>query len=111
MTLPNRLHQNSRRQEIGKRSPAHRAWVRGHACVVPGCDGRPIECAHVRSGTDGGMGVKPSDIWTVSLCRDHHTEQHRIGEPAFERAAGINLKRLAAEFARRSPHRGKMGNG
>lgn len=54
------------------------------------------------------MGVKPSDAWTVSLCRDHHSEQHRIGEPAFERAAGIDLKKLAAEFAIKSPHWRKM---
>ncbi len=108
MTLPNRLHQNSLRQEDGRRSPAHRAWVRGHACCVPGCEDRPIECVHVRTGTDGGLGVKPSDIWTVSLCRDHHSEQHRIGEASFERAHGIDLKRLASEFTARSPHRSKM---
>lgn len=102
--LPRRLHQNSRRQEDGKRYPAHRKWVRGHACSVPGCEGRPIECAHVREGTDGGVGMKPSDRWTISLCREHHAEQHRIGEGAFERRHGLNLRALAEEFARRSPY-------
>ncbi len=102
--LPRRLHQNSRRQEDGKRCPAHRKWVRGHACSVPGCESRPIECAHVREGTDGGVGMKPSDRWTISLCRDHHAEQHRIGEGAFERRYKIDLVSIAEEFGRRSPH-------
>lgn len=102
--LPKRLHQNSRRQEDGKRCPAHRKWVRGHACSVLGCESRPIECAHVREGTDGGAGMKPSDKWTISLCRDHHAEQHRIGEAAFERRYRIDLRVLAEQFLRRSPH-------
>ncbi|WP_343039923.1 putative HNHc nuclease [Sphingomonas piscis] len=84
--------------------PAHRAWVRRHACSVPGCANHPCECAHVRRGTDGGTALKPSDRWVISLCPDHHMEQHRIGEPAFERKHGICMAELAEEFARRSPH-------
>jgi hypothetical protein len=106
--LPARLHTNSRRQEAGKRSPAHRGWVRGHACSVPGCDGRPIECAHVRLGTDGGLGVKPSDRWCISLCKDHHARQHQVGEASFAREAGIDLVKLAREFFAKSPHRAKL---
>jgi hypothetical protein len=63
----------------------------------------PIECAHVRTGTDGGAGLKPSDKWSVSLCTFHHREQHRIGEKAFEVRYSIDLRALAKEFARRSP--------
>lgn len=84
--------------------PAHRAWVRRHHCCVPGCDEGPVECAHVRNGTDGGVALKPSDRWTISLCRDHHREQHQIGEAEFERRHQLDLATLAAEFARRSPH-------
>ena len=65
----------------------------------------PIECAHVRCGTDGGKALKPSDRWTLSLCRCHHAEQHHIGERAFEKRYGLDLLALAQEFARRSPHR------
>lgn len=112
MTLPARkpkpkLHESKRR------FPGHRAWVRGHMCAVTTsynptpCDG-DTECAHVRMGTDGGVGVKPSDWWTVSLCRVHHAEQHQIGEGAFEKRYGLNLKALAEEFARKSPHWTKM---
>lgn len=87
------------------RLPAHRAWVRRHRCSVPDCREGPIEAAHVRCGTDGGQGIKPSDRWVVSLCRAHRAEQHGIGERAFEDRYGLELVALAEEFARRSPHR------
>lgn len=86
----------------------HRAWVRCHYCSVPGCRRMPIECAHVRNGTDCGMGIKPSDKWTISLCQFHHREQHRLGEHSFEARYALDLRALAAEFARRSPHRLKL---
>lgn len=86
----------------------HRAWIRRHACSVRGCRRSPIECAHVRSGTDGGTGLKPSDRWTISLCECHHLEQHRIGERAFEAKYDVDLVALATEFARASPFRRKL---
>jgi hypothetical protein len=82
--------------------------VRKHHCCVPGCKRTPIECAHVRLGTDGGTGLKPSDRWTISLCAYHHLEQHRIGEARFEDKYGLDLKSLAREFARRSPQWHKL---
>lgn len=106
--LPARIDRKSHREDIGRRSPAHRAWVRGFACSVPRCEDRPIECAHVRSGTDGGVGMKPSDRWCISLCRDHHRIQHEIGEAAFQTTYGVDMKALAIEFAAKSPHRGKL---
>lgn len=54
------------------------------------------------------MGIKPSDRWCWSACRDHHGEQHQIGEPAFEKKYGVNLKALSAEFFAKSPHRFKL---
>ena len=102
MALPARIAKQRNRSERW-RSPAHCNFVRSHHCVVPGCDCMPIEVAHVRSGSDAGMGRKPSDWFTVSLCRDHHAEQHRIGEGPFERLHGIDLHALAAEFATASP--------
>ena len=110
--LPPRIKRDSGKKDVGKRSPAHRAWVRGHACC--GCGSMTaIECAHVRDGTDGGMGLKPSDRWTISLCRDCHSEQHRIGEEAFEFVHKIDMKALATAFFKASPHRHKLeaGNG
>ena len=91
-------------EAIPPRCPGHLAFVRGHACSVagPDCDG-PVEAAHVRRGTGAGMGTKPDDGWTISLCRWHHHQQHAVGEVQFERMHGIDLKALAQEFARRSP--------
>lgn len=48
--------------------------------------------------------MKPGDEWTIPLCTRHHAEQHRIGEPAFERLYNINMKEIAAALARKSPH-------
>lgn len=101
MALPPRIKRE--RVDTGRekrdRCPSHLAFVRSHGCCVPGCDERPIEAAHVRSGTDGGIGLKPSDCWSISLCAAHHRQQHAIGEPAFEREHGIDMKRLAREFS------------
>lgn len=105
--LPQRIKRDSGKKDAGKRSPAHRKWVRGHACCACG-SATAIECAHVREGTDGGMGMKPSDWWCISLCRDCHSEQHRMGEGPFEKAHKINMRELAREFIRKSPHRHKL---
>ena len=104
MNFPARIDRKSHKQDAGKRSPAHRAWVRGHACCACGSE-TAIECAHVRDGTGGGMSMKPSDRWCISLCRDCHSEQHRIGEASFAKKYAINLMSLAIEFVKRSPKR------
>lgn len=112
MALPRRKPQ-MRAPKIRRRFPAHRAWINGFLCSVTlsdrptDCDGE-TQCAHVRRGTDGGIGEKPSDWWTIPLCRAHHNEQHQIGEQAFEKKYGIDMKELAREFARKSPHWPKM---
>ena len=100
--LPKRIAKKPRR-EAQVRCPAHRAWVRSHTCSISGCDGRPIECAHVRIGTDGGTGLKPGDGFCLSLCSTHHRESHSLGEESFERKHGLDLKKLAAKFAAASP--------
>jgi hypothetical protein len=105
--LPQRISRKSDKAEKPRRSPAHRAWVRGHACSACGSQAG-IECAHVRTGTDGGVGIKPSDQWCISLCKDCHARQHQIGETTFEKQHGINMKALAEEFYRASPHRKKL---
>ena len=92
------------RKKAPRTCAAHRAWVRRHRCSVRGCHNLPIECAHVRTATDGGLGLKPSDRWTISLCERHHLEQHEIGEAAFETRYDLSLIELAREFARRSPY-------
>ena len=98
------------RRRRGKRRPGtvrRTAVARSHRCSVPGCRRLPIECAHVREGTDGGVGLKPSDRWTISLCMFHRREQHALGERTFEAKYDIDLLELAQEFARRSPLRAR----
>ena len=107
LVLP-RLKPKLPRERVNRSCPGHRAWVRRHDCCVCGCRRGPIECAHVRSGTDGGAGLKPSDKWTISLCEFHHREQHRIGEKTFGRKYELDLVALAKEFASRSPYRFKL---
>lgn len=108
--LPARLKDDHYKPKARLRSTAHRDWVRGHYCSVPGCQLMPIEVAHVRRGTDGGIGCKPSDAHVLSLCRDHHAEQHRIGEQSFERRHGFRMIDKAREFYFASPHRAKLDN-
>lgn len=67
----------------------------------------PIEVAHVNRANNRGTSRKASDAFTVSLCREHHSESHR-GEKTFEQAHRIDLMELAREFYRRSPHRQKL---
>lgn len=51
------------------------------------------------------MGLKPGDMWTISLCSDCHSEQHRIGEASFEEKYQIDMKELARAFVKASPKR------
>ena len=68
MALPQRIRPD-KAPKVKRRCPSHTKWVGEFACCVPGCAGRPIEVAHVRVGTNGGTSVKPTDDWTISLCR------------------------------------------
>ena len=96
------------RQAPQIRCPAHLQWVRGHECSVQNndCLGK-VEAAHVRDGTDCGLGVKPSDIFVVPLCSWHHRQQHNVGEKQFEFRHKIAMIDIAEDLARRSPHRAK----
>lgn len=107
-----RLPKRRRRAKMGCsepsqiRSASHLKWIRGHQCSVNNgeCSDR-VEAAHVRTGTDGGTSMKPSDCWSIPLCSTHHREQHNTGEASFERLHGLKMKETAAELWRRSPHR------
>lgn len=95
------------------RSPGHLAWVRKRDCACRGVgfydcnlgDNNRVEAAHVRTGTDGGTSIKPSDCWVIPLCAAHHRQQHQIGESAFEKQYNINMKELAKTLWDFSPHR------
>lgn len=90
------------------RSQAHCNFVRSHACCNCGSTAA-IEVAHVRTGSSAGMGHKPDDFRTVSLCRECHAEQHRVGEETFWKAYLVrqeykqDVYDLIAEFNNASP--------
>jgi hypothetical protein len=65
-----------------RRRSQHLAFVRQLPCVVCG-KAAPSEAAHVRCGSDGGVGMKPADRYCVSLCSDCHALQHQFGELTF----------------------------
>lgn len=108
MSLPPRRF--GRRNAEGNgiiRSSVHRRWLKTFVCAVFNNDGTCDErhapdIAHVRTATNGAMGRKPSDEWSVPLCRTHHRRAHQIGDRAFEIERGINLLEMAKEFARAS---------
>ncbi len=103
MNFPRRIPKPAKR-ETRWRSPAHLAFVRSHECCIAGCNGRPIEAAHVRMGSGAGIGFKPDDFRAVSLCggpHGHHQQQHNVGERTFW--AGIDVEALIDEFCRQSP--------
>lgn len=58
-------------------------------------------------GSGAGMGQKPDDFRTVSLCKAHHQQQHTVGEETFWRtyraAAGQTVDQLMDAFAKASP--------
>lgn len=106
MALPRKIPKVRNRSERW-RSAKHCNFVRGHECCVPGCQGRPIEVAHLRVGTDAAMGRKASDFYTLSLCADHHRRgldsEHTLGFETFQHRHRIDMHALAAEFAEKSP--------
>ena len=91
------------------RSEGHLQFCRGFRCSIadkPGhkCEGK-IEACHVRSGTDGGTSLKPSDCWVIPICSEGHKLQHQIGEAAFETRFGIDMKAIARKLWQVSSHR------
>lgn len=102
--LPPKIAKKPKR-ESRWRSQAHCNFVRGHACCNCGATAG-IEVAHVRIGSGAGMGQKPDDFRTVSLCKVCHVEQH-TGERSFweryERNATWGVETLIQSFCDASP--------
>jgi len=65
-----------------RRKGQHLTFVRQLACVACG-KAAPSDAAHVRTGTDSGIGIKPADRYSVPLCSACHARQHQIGELTF----------------------------
>lgn len=63
------------------RSKAYRKWIASLPCLITKVHG--TQAAHIRAGTNGGMGLKPEDNWCVPLSPEMHDLQHKIGERKF----------------------------
>ena len=95
----------------------HRKWLRSHECVctMAGGDGfkgdgehswfcqGTIEVSHIRTAANAGTALKPMDCSAVPMCQFHHAQYHRRGHDIFERAYKLDLTKLAAEFAAKTP--------
>lgn len=89
-----------------ERDNAHLAFVRRLPCVATYAETGQLafgcQAAHVRmvrEGKPGGMGVKPSDKWTVPLTAEQHDKQtNRGGERGFWACLGIDPIDLAARL-------------
>ena len=77
-----------------RRQGQHLAFIRQLPCVACG-KAAPSDAAHVRTGTDSGTGMKPSDRFAVPLCTACHAKQHRIGELSFWSALRIDPLNVA----------------
>ncbi len=104
MSLPPRIQKKQKRASRW-RSQAHCNFVRSHACCMCGSTAA-IEVAHVRNGSGAGLGQKPDDWRTVSLCgtpRGCHHRQHTQGEQTFWQ--GKDVEALIEAFIAASPKR------
>ena len=77
-----------------RRRVEHLAFIRLLPCVACG-KAAPSEAAHVRTGTDGGVGMKPGDRYAIPLCTACHAKQHRVGELTFWSALRIDPVNVA----------------
>jgi hypothetical protein len=58
----------------------HVRYVTQQSCLI--CGRRPSDAHHLRFAQSRALGRKPSDEFTVPLCRGHHREVHRSGDEA-----------------------------
>ena len=61
-------------KRYSRRRLQHLAFVRQLPCVACG-KAAPSHAAHVRTGTDGGVAMKPGDRYAVPLCSACHAKQ------------------------------------
>jgi len=71
------------------RDRQHVRFVSQQSCLV--CGRQPCDAHHLRFAQNRALGRKPSDEFTVPLCRGHHREVHRHGyEAAWWQQLGLD---------------------
>ena len=85
---------------------------KSQSCQV--CGKRPTDPCHIKSVGSGGADVSDN---LISLCRNHHTEQHNIGWPRFSnrhKAIEWHLEtkgwKVVEELGRKKLQHPEMGN-
>ena len=69
-------------------------YVAQYPCLICGSDS--VQVAHIRHLPSGNVGLaKKDDRYTVTLCFNHHQEQHGMNERKFWRKYNINPMRIA----------------
>jgi ERF superfamily len=79
------------------RDKDHLRFVANQPCLI--CGRKPSDPHHLRVAQARALGRKPSDEFTVPLCRGHHRALHRHGDEAgwWERS-GVDPLPLAREL-------------
>jgi len=91
-----------RQKEPRVRDPKYLKWLHTKLCCVCGSD--KVDAAHIRTGSlaynkpHTGLGEKPSDKWSLPLCRSCHAKQHGMNELEFWRLNGIDPFALAIKY-------------
>ena len=71
------------------RDKEHLRFVANQPCLI--CGRKPSDPHHLRVAQARALGRKPSDEFTVPLCRGHHRELHRYGdEAAWWKRSGVD---------------------
>ena len=71
------------------RDREHLKFVATQPCLI--CGRSPCDPHHLRFAQAEALGRKPSDEFTVPLCRGHHRELHRCGdEAAWWKRSGVD---------------------
>jgi hypothetical protein len=94
--VPRAVTRSKPKPDLRKRVQ-HLVFVRLLPCVACG-KAAPSKAAHVRTGTDGGVGMKPGDRYAVPLCATCHAKQHRVGELTFWSALRIDPVNVALQL-------------
>jgi len=72
------------------------SWLRKRACVAS--QSKAEVAHHIRLGTNGGKGLKPSDYFCVPLTNEYHTTGlwaiHVVGEDTFLRSFRLNKVKI-----------------
>ena len=79
------------------RNKEHLRFVTQQPCLL--CARKPSDAHHLRFVQPRALGRKPSDEFTVPLCRIHHRAVHRSrDEQAWWRSAGIDPLKVARKL-------------